>query len=120
MDIDKINEAYYNHLRLLKESDTENKPRLKYDYEIATAFLPRDIDISTREGQDKVLSLAHKEIVKRITHNHKNPERAANNMFYDEDFPMEVVSQYSHYQKNGFPDVEENEENAKSANLGKI
>jgi len=89
----------------------EDKPKkkLKYDYEIV-AYLPRDIDISTREGQDKVLNLAYKELVKRVTNKYKNPERAASNMFYDEDFPMELVSQYSHYQKHGFPDVEENAE----------
>lgn len=88
----------------------EDKPKekLKYDYEIV-AYLPRDIDISTREGQDKVLSLAYKELVKRVTNKYKNPERAASNMFYDEDFPMELVSQYSRYQKHGFPDVEEND-----------
>ena len=88
----------------------EDKPKekLKYDYEIV-AYLPRDIDISTREGQDKVLSLAYKELVKRVTNKYKNPERAASNMFYDEDFPMELVSQYSHYQKHGFPDIEEDD-----------
>jgi len=86
----------------------EDKPKekLKYTYEIV-AYLPRDIDISTREGQDKVLSLAYKELVKRVTNKYKNPERAASNMFYDEDFPMELVSQYSHYQKHGFPEVED-------------
>ncbi|NBP03506.1 MAG: hypothetical protein EBU90_26125 [Proteobacteria bacterium] len=100
-DSQLIFESYQKSL--LKEN------KLKYDYEIV-AYLPRDIDISTREGQDKVLSLAHKELVKRVTNKYKNPERAASNMFYDEDFPMELVSQYSHYQKHGFPDVEENAE----------
>jgi len=93
-----IFEAYRN--RLLKEKE------LKYTYEIV-AYLPRDIDISTREGQDKVLNLAYKELVKRVTNKYKNPERAASNMFYDEDFPMELVSQYSHYQKHGFPEDQE-------------
>jgi len=97
-----------------KEENNEEK-KLKYDYEIATAYLPRDLDTSTREAQNKVLELAFKEVVKRITNKNKNPELAARNLFYDEDFPMEVISQYNHYQKNGFPDVEENEENAKLA-----
>jgi hypothetical protein len=52
-----------------------------------------------------VLSLAYDEVLKRLVHDRKNPSLAARNMFYDEDFPMEVVSQYAHYQKHGFPDV---------------
>ena len=32
-----------------------SKKRLKYDYEWVTAFLPRDLDISNRAGQEKVL-----------------------------------------------------------------
>jgi len=102
-----IFEAYRS--RLLKEN------KLKYTYEIV-AYLPRNIDISTREGQDKVLNLAHKELVKRVTNKYKNPERAASNMFYDEDFPMELVSQYSHYQKHGFPNVNAEEAENSLAN----
>ena len=103
-----------------RDAEVANKgDGLKYTYEIV-AYLPRDIDISTREGQDKVLSLAHKEIVKIITHNHKNPERAASNMFYDEDFPMELVSQYSHYQRHGFPDVGSEDEETPHSVLSKV
>ena len=98
---------------LRKEENAGNKPegklKLKYDYEVATAYLPRDIDISNKAGQDKVLSLAFDEVLKRLVYDRKNPQLAARNMFYDEDFPMEVVSQYAHYQEHGFPEVEEHD-----------
>ena len=113
-----------DHVVNEKES-TAGKQRLKYDYEWATAFLPRDIDISNKAGQDKVLSLAYDEVLKRIVHDRKNPRLAARNMFYDEDFPMEIVSQYAHYQKHGFPDASEdgwyaseNAEDAENASHG--
>jgi len=87
----------------------EDKPkeRLKYDYEWVTAFLPRDIDISNRAGEDKVLDLAFQETLKRLVPNRKNPRLAARNMFGDEDFPMEIISQYAWYQEHGFPDATE-------------
>jgi hypothetical protein len=112
MDIDKINELYYRHMELLKENAGEKdgsagKKRLKYTYEWVTAFLPRDMDISNRAAQDKVLDLAFQEALKRLVHNRKNPRLAAQNMFGDEDFPMEVISQYAWYQKHGFPDATE-------------
>jgi hypothetical protein len=88
------------------EENAEGK--LKYNYEVATAYLPRDIDTTTKQGEDRVLQLAYDEVVKRIYQHHKNPAKAASNLFmYDEDFPMEVVSQYNHYQKHGFPDMKE-------------
>jgi hypothetical protein len=90
-----------------KLPEDEPKEGLKYDYEWATAFLPRDIDISNRAGQDKVLDLAFQEVLKRLVHDRKNPRLAARNMFGDEDFPGEVVSQYAHYQEHGFPNVED-------------
>lgn len=84
------------------------KDKLKYTHEIAAAFLPRDIDTNTKEGQRKVLELAFDEVVKRIFKHDKNPEKRAMNLFmYDEDFPMDVVSQYGWYQEHGFPDVED-------------
>jgi hypothetical protein len=88
----------------------EDKPKekLKYTYELATAFLPRDINTDTREGQEKVLKLAFDELVKRTFRHDKNPKKRAMNLFmYDEDFPMEVVSQYDWYQKHGFPNVKD-------------
>lgn len=93
---------------ITKEENNEEK-KLKYHYEIATAYLPRDLDTSTREAQNKVLELAFKEVVKRITNKNKNPELAARNLFYDEDFPMEVISQYNYYKKHGFPEDTEDE-----------
>jgi len=111
-DTYKLFESYKD---IHKENAEASENKVKYDYEVATAYLPRDIDISTKEGQYKVLDLAYNELVKRFTlSHHKNPERAARNMFmYDEDFPMEVVSQYSHYQKHGFPEVEQDTEKFK-------
>lgn len=89
----------------------EDKPKKKltFTYEVATAYLPRDIDISTREGQDKVLSLAYDELVKAYTGRYKNPRLAARNTF-DEDFLMDVISQYRHYQEHGFPGEERNDD----------
>jgi hypothetical protein len=102
----------------------EDKPkeRLKYDYEWVTAFLPRDIDISNRAGEDKVLDLAFQETLKRLVPNRKNPRLAARNMFGDEDFPQEIISQYAWYQEHGFPnatedgwyDVQDTEKNAEN------
>jgi hypothetical protein len=68
------------------EQSTAGKQRLKYDYEWVTAFLPRDLDISNRAAQDKVLDLAFQETLKRLVPNRKNPRLAARNMFGDEDF----------------------------------
>jgi hypothetical protein len=105
------------------EHTVPGKQRLKYDYEWVTAFLPRDIDINNREGQDKVLNLAFQETLRLLVPNRKNPRLAAHNMFGDEDFPMEIVSQYAWYQEHGFPDasadgwydVKDTEENAENA-----
>jgi hypothetical protein len=105
------------------EQDTSGKRRLKYDYEWVTAFLPRDIDINNKEGEDKVLNLAFKETLRLLVPNRKNPRLAARNMFGDEDFPMEIISQYAWYQEHGFPnasedgwyDVQDTEENAENA-----
>jgi hypothetical protein len=107
------------------EQDTSSKRRLKYDYEWVTAFLPRDLDISNRAAQEKVLDLAFKETLRLLVPNRKNPRLAANNMFGDEDFPMEIISQYAWYQEHGFPnasedgwyDVQDTEENAENAQL---
>lgn len=85
-----------------KLPEDKSKEKLTFTYEVATAYLPRDIDVSTREGQDKVLSLAYDELVKAFTGKYENPKLAARNTF-DEDFPMEIISQYKHYQKHGFP-----------------
>lgn len=90
-----------------KLPEDESKEKLKYDYEVATAHLPRDIDINTREGQEKVLGLAFQELVRSFTGHYKNPRLAAKNTFLDEDFPMEVISQYKHYQEHGFPEIDE-------------
>jgi hypothetical protein len=108
----------------------EDKPkeRLKYDYEWVTAFLPRDIDIDNKEGENKVLNLAFQETLRLLVPNRKNPRLAAHNMFGDEDFPMEIISQYAWYQKHGFPDAssdgwydvqhtEENAENTQPADV---
>ena len=98
---------------LMQDAPAENaegntgKKRLKYDYEWVTAFLPRDLDISNRAAQDKVLDLAFQETLKRLVPTHKNPRLAARNMFGDEDFPQEIISQYAWYQKHGFPDASE-------------
>ena len=106
------------------EAASAGKKRLKYDYEWVTAFLPRDIDISNRAGEEKVLDLAFKETLRLLVPDRKNPLLAARNMFGDEDFPGEIVSQYAHYQQHGFPDAsadgwyaakDEDAENAKSA-----
>ena len=87
------------------EAASAGKKRLKYDYEWVTAFLPRDIDISNRAGEEKVLDLAFKETLRLLVPDRKNPLLAARNMFGDEDFPGEIVSQYAHYQQHGFPDA---------------
>ena len=98
---------------LMQDAPAENaegnagKKRLKYDYEWVTAFLPRDIDISNRAGEEKVLDLAFKETLRLLVPDRKNPLLAARNMFGDEDFPGEIVSQYAHYQEHGFPDASE-------------
>jgi hypothetical protein len=89
------------------EQTAPGKRRLKYDYEWVTAFLPRDLDISNRAAQDKVLDLAFQETLKRLVPNRKNPRLAAQNMFGDEDFPMEIISQYAWYQEHGFPNATE-------------
>jgi hypothetical protein len=110
------------------EQGTSGKRRLKYDYEWVTAFLPRDLDISNRAAQEKVLDLAFKETLRLLVPNRKNPRLAANNMFGDEDFPMEIISQYAWYQKHGFPnasadgwyDVQHTEENAENAQLADV
>jgi len=104
------------------EQGTSGKRRLKYDYEWVTAFLPRDLDISNRAAQEKVLDLAFQETLKRLVPTRKNPRLAARNMFGDEDFPMEIISQYAWYQEHGFPnasedgwyDVQDTEENAEN------
>jgi len=104
------------------ENTVPGKRRLKYDYEWVTAFLPRDIDINNKEGEDKVLNLAFQETLRLLVPNRKNPRLAARNIFGDEDFPMEIISQYAWYQKHGFPnasadgwyDVQETEENAEN------
>lgn len=91
-----------------KLPEDESKKKLKYTYEIATAFLPRDINTNTKEGQERVLELAFDEVVKRVFKHDKTPKKRAMNLFmYDEDFPMEVVSQYNWYQEHGFPDVKD-------------
>ena len=98
---------------LMQDAPAENaegntgKKRLKYDYEWVTAFLPRDLDISNRAALEKVLDLAFQETLKRLVTSHKNPRLAAQNMFGDEDFPQEIISQYAHYQQHGFPDASE-------------
>ena len=98
---------------LMQDSPAENaegtagKRRLKYDYEWVTAFLPRDLDISNRAAQEKVLDLAFQETLKRLVPTRKNPRLAARNMFGDEDFPGEIISQYAWYQEHGFPDASE-------------
>lgn len=106
------------------EAASAGKKRLKYDYEWVTAFLPRDIDISNRAGEEKVLDLAFKETLRLLVPDRKNPLLAARNMFGDEDFPGEIISQYEWYQKHGFPDAsadgwyaakDEDAENAESA-----
>jgi len=106
------------------EAASAGKKRLQYDYEWVTAFLPRDLDISNRAGEEKVLDLAFKETLRLLVPDRKNPLLAARNMFGDEDFPGEIVSQYAHYQKHGFPDAsadgwyaakDEDAENAESA-----
>ena len=97
---------------LMQDAPAENaeaapagKKRLQYDYEWVTAFLPRDIDTSNRAGEEKVLDLAFKETLRLLVPDRKNPLLAARNMFGDEDFPGEIVSQYAHYQEHGFPDA---------------
>ena len=89
------------------EDAPAGKKRLKYDYEWVTAFLPRDLDISNRAAQEKVLDLAFKETLRLLVPDRKNPRLAAQNMFGDEDFPQEIISQYAHYQQHGFPDASE-------------
>jgi len=91
----------------------DNKHNIKYTYELAVANLPRDIDVSDRPGQERVINLAYHELVKAFEGKYKNPRLAAANAF-DEDLPMEIISQYKHYQQHGFPG-ENREENAKSA-----
>ena len=97
--------AKHNHQE--NAEGNTGKKRLKYDYEWVTAFLPRDLDISNRAGQEKVLDLAFKETLRLLVPDRKNPRLAANNMFGDEDFPGEIISQYAHYQQHGFPDASE-------------
>ena len=91
----------------------DNKHNIKYTYELAVANLPRDIDVSDRPGQERVINLAYHELVKAFEGKYKNPRLAAANAF-DEDLPMEIISQYKHYQQHGFPG-ENREENAESA-----
>jgi len=85
-----------------EHTQNDNKHNLKYDYEMATAYLPRDIDISTKEGENKLINLAYHELVKAFTGTYKNPKLAARNAM-DEDMLMEIISQYKHYQEHGFP-----------------
>ena len=122
-DTKNIFEAFVNkHAEHAKGN--AGKKRLKYDYEWVTAFLPRDLDISNRAAQEKVLDLAFKETLRLLVPDRKNPLLAARNMFGDEDFPGEIVSQYAWYQEHGFPDAsadgwydvkDEDAENAESA-----
>lgn len=92
----------------VKSEDSEHTP--SYSHEKIAAIMPRDINIKGKEGENNFFNIALPYVAKVIKQFNGNEKLAARFMYYDEDFNSDLISTYAHYQKYGFPKL--NDEDA--------